>query len=121
MGKLINRKLPAASLIEVLISMVIILVIFVISIKIFTNVYRTSTSNRKLKINYHLNYLIEQVKKEGAISSKALTIDSVEYVFSVVELESKGLSQVVIKAIENEVVIDSMKSYFIRSNNEFEN
>jgi hypothetical protein len=59
MAKL-NTKLPASTLLEVIIAMVVILIVFTLAIGIYNNVLRSTTSVKKIQVSAEATY---QVKK----------------------------------------------------------
>jgi hypothetical protein len=111
MAKLIRKTVPASTLIEVLIAMVIIMVVFVISIKVFNNVLYSGVSLKKLRIQNQLNILSKDVKRQGHVPEQVVVIDSVTYEY-LVEDADMGLSRLEIKANENGKSLGSTKCLF---------
>ncbi|UIR54617.1 hypothetical protein LZQ00_10055 [Sphingobacterium sp. SRCM116780] len=73
----IHHKLRASSLMEVLISMVILLVVFGIGLMIFTNVILSSKSEESKKVEQRMAVLAQQALEEGA--SEEMELDAVHY------------------------------------------
>jgi hypothetical protein len=111
MAKLIRKKVPASTLIEVLIAMVIIMVVFVISIKVFNNVLYSGVSLKKLQVQNQLNVLSKEVKRQGYVPEQAMVIDSVTYEY-LVEDTAIGLSQLEIKATAQGKTIGEVRCLF---------
>lgn len=112
MAKLINKKLAASTLIEVLIAMVIIMVIFSIAIQVFSNVLNTGVSYKKLQVQNQLQLLSEQVRQKGYVEEESLKIDSVNYQLSTEPSDVAGITKLEIKAKLNGTNLGSIKCLF---------
>lgn len=72
------KRLKSSSLIEVLVSMVIIVIVFSIAMGISTNIFRLSLSFKKLKAQASLNRLLIQLdKKPPPITQKNFIFDEI--------------------------------------------
>lgn len=112
MAKLINKKLAASTLIEVLIAMVIIMVVFAIAIQVFSNVLNTGVSYKKLQVQNQLQLLSEQVRQKGYVEEESLKIDSVNYQLSTEPSDVAGIAKLEIKAKLNGTNLGSIKCLF---------
>ncbi|MDB5090871.1 MAG: hypothetical protein JWR09_4865 [Mucilaginibacter sp.] len=70
-GKL-KRRLPASSILEVIVSMVIIVIVFGIAMMIYTNVLRLSLSVKKLKVQALLQQTM--LKAERSTENTTLSV-----------------------------------------------
>jgi len=76
-GKLTFKgKLKASTILEVLISMIVIMVVFGIAMMIFTNVTRSSLSDKKLSAEKALNEQLLNDEKSAGLVTQTLTIDN---------------------------------------------
>ncbi|MEE1945908.1 type II secretion system protein [Pedobacter sp. KR3-3] len=112
MAKLINKKLEASTLIEVLIAMVIIMVVFAIAMQVFGNVLRTGVSYKKLQAQNQMQLLSEQVKKNGYVEEAEVKIDSISYQLSIAPAEVAGIAKLEIKASLNGANLGNIKCLF---------
>lgn len=72
------KRLKSSSLIEVLVSMVIIVIVFSIAMGISTNIFRLSLSFKKLKAQASLNRLLIQLeKKPPHVTQKNFIFDEI--------------------------------------------
>lgn len=109
MAQLIDRKVQASSLIEVLIAMVIILVVFAIAMRIFGNVMQTGVSFRSISINSQLDVFEKEISMKGYLENEAIEIDSITYHFEMSEVGS-SIKQLKITAMQRGLVLGSRKS-----------
>lgn len=112
MAKLINKKLEASTLIEVLIAMVIIMVVFGIAIQVFSNILHTGVSYKKLQVQNQLQLLSEQVKQKGYLAEETVKIDSVNYQLSTEPSEVAGIAKLEIKANLNGTNLGGIKCLY---------
>jgi len=76
--KLIPTKVKASSILEVVISMVVIVVVFTIAMAIFANVGRLALTGRKLKAQGLLNEVLLTVKQNPVIGTATSTSDGLK-------------------------------------------
>lgn len=69
-----SKRVQASSVIEVVISMIVILVVFVMAMMIITNVMRTSLSSKKIQATALLNDLMITAQQDKNIESTTLVI-----------------------------------------------
>ena len=112
MAKLANKKIQASTLIEVLIAMVIIMVVFAIAMKLFSNVMSSGVSYRKVQVQNQLQILSEEVKQKGYVPQATLKVDSVDYQFETKASDVAGIAQLEIKASMNKRELGSIKCLF---------
>jgi type II secretory pathway pseudopilin PulG len=112
MAKLIHKKLPSASLIEVIIAMIIIMIVFAIAMRVFTNVMNTGVSFTKIQVQNQLNLLSKKVQQEGYLADEHLQIDSVDYFFEADSSSTPGLAKLSIKASQQKRVLGEIKCLF---------
>lgn len=73
MAALINRKVGAGSIIEVVVALVIIMTVFALSLMIYIKIMGSSYSNRKLWAGNKLKEVANQVKKEKVFKDDIIT------------------------------------------------
>lgn len=112
MAGLIEKKIPAATLIETLISMVIIMVVFSIAIRVFGNVMQSGVSYQKIQVQNQLNLLCKKVQEEGYVSETHVQLDSVDYDFTIDTSALPALSKLSIKASQRGKVLGLVKCLF---------
>lgn len=105
---IINKRIPASTLLEVLIAMVIIMTIFAIALKVFNNVLASSVSLKKVRIHNQLNLLKEEARLFGA-KEEVIEVDSILYTYQIDQSGVEGLRQLEIKATENGKSFGSIK------------
>lgn len=110
MARLIDRKVQASSLIEVLIAMVIILIVFAIAMRIFGNIMQTGVSFRSITINSHLDVFEKEISTKGYLENEVIEVDSITYHFEMSEVGSSGIKQLKITAMQRGLVLESRKS-----------
>ena len=98
MAGIIQKKLKASTLIEVLIAMVIIVVIFTVAMQVFSNVLNTGISFKKLEVQNQMEQLAQEIKQQGYLKENDLLLDSVSYQFKLTDTEMAGISYLEIKA-----------------------
>jgi Tfp pilus assembly protein PilV len=108
MAKLINKQVPASTLLEVLIAMVIIMTVFTVALKVFNNVLSSSVSLKKIRVHNQLNLLKEEARQYG-FRDETLEVDSILYTYQVNQIEVANLSQLEIKATEHGKLLGSIK------------
>lgn len=87
MAKLIRRQVKASTLIEVIVAMVIILVIFTLSLRIYNNVLISSPSVKKKQADALIAELIRQSVEEKNWKDEEITRDSLRFKKVVVDDE----------------------------------
>lgn len=112
MARLINKKLPAATLIETLIAMAIIMVVFSIAMKVFGNVMQSGVSYHKIQVQNQLNLLVKKVQAEGYSNEDHMLLDGVDYHFMTDTSALPGLSKLSIKASQGGKVMGIVKCLF---------
>ena len=116
MDGLINKKVQASSLIEVLIAMVIILVVFAIAMRIFGNVMQTGVSFRTISINSQLDVFEKEISTKCYLENEIIDIDSITYHFEMREVGSSSVKQLKITAKQLGRVLGSRKSLITSKN-----
>jgi len=71
-----NTKVKASTILEVLISMVIIVVVFGISMMIYANVTQSSLSVKKIKAEAILKEYLQVAEKSTGNTTQTFTVDS---------------------------------------------
>lgn len=112
MAKLVNKKIQASTLIEVLIAMVIIMVVFAIAMKLFSNVMSSGISYSKVQVQNQLKILSEEVRQKGYVPQTNLKVDSIDYQFETKPSEVAGIAQLEIKASQHTRELGSIKCLF---------
>jgi Tfp pilus assembly protein PilE len=72
----INTKVKASTILEVLISMVIIVVVFGIAMMIYANVTQSSLSVKKIKAEAVLGEYLQNAEKSTGNATQSFTVDS---------------------------------------------
>lgn len=75
---LLEKKIQASTLIEVITSMIIILIIFGISMMIVTNINTTSNTRMKLFAGMNINKLSEETKEEQSFFDEDYKIEGLK-------------------------------------------
>jgi hypothetical protein len=83
MAKLIQKKLPASTLPEVIISMVIIMAVFVVAIGIYVKVTQSGLSMSKTWAQQRMKSILMESIKNKDLEDAVLNLDSVEFKKSV--------------------------------------
>jgi type II secretory pathway pseudopilin PulG len=112
MAKLIKKKIEGATVIEVIIAMVIIMVVFVIAMKVFANVLNTGVSFRDIQVQNQLNVLSKKVEEQGYVENSLVQIDGVNYELIEKGSELKNISTLEIKATQQGKLIGKVKTLF---------
>lgn len=105
MAKL-KGKVRASTLLEVIVAMVVIMIVFVLSTAIYTNVMRASPSLRQQRIKSIAAGLIQQSIAERNWNDDVVTIDSMSFQKTLIPYQGYGdlkLLQVVAVAQGKEV------------------
>lgn len=121
MVKLKNVKVAGSTLIEMLIAMVIIMVVFSIAMALFGNVLQSGVSQKKIQARNQLNLLKNEITKNGYSTVEQMTIDSVDYTISTVDIENTGLSKLEISAKQGQVSLGEIRSVFHTKNRDEKN
>lgn len=72
--KNLKRKIRSSSLVEVLVSMVIILAVFGIAMRIYTNILRSSLSVKRYHAQMVLNQTLNEVENRPEIGNRIIKI-----------------------------------------------
>lgn len=72
----LNGKVKASSILETVISMVVIVTVFTIALMIFGNVQRLSLSAKKVKVDGILNEALLTAEKAPSITKQSFTVDN---------------------------------------------
>ncbi|MNT07779.1 hypothetical protein D3C72_1424960 [compost metagenome] len=75
MAALINKRIRAGSLVEVVVALVIIMTVFALSLMIYIKIMGASFSGRKLWANSKLKEVANQVKKEHRFKDDTINED----------------------------------------------
>lgn len=92
--------MSASSLLEVIVSMVIIVVVFGIAMMIMANVSRGSLSTKKIRAQAILKNALTNGENEGDWISKTMTVDSVRVEQEVKPYTNAGLLEVHLTAYD---------------------
>lgn len=79
MAKLILKRLPASTLVEVLISMVIIMAVFVVAIGIYTKVTQSGFSFSRIEAQQQMKKIMAESIENKDWEDAVITVDSIEY------------------------------------------
>lgn len=74
-GSKLNAKLDASTIMEVVVSMVIIVIVFGIAMMIYTNVLRVSVSAKKLRAQSLLREALFNAERDTANTSQTFNVD----------------------------------------------
>ncbi|SES20198.1 PulJ/GspJ family protein [Pedobacter rhizosphaerae] len=107
-----KKKIPASTVIEVLIAMVIILVVFAIAMGLFSNVLSSGVSYRKVQAQNQLQVLSQEVINKGYVENTAVVVDSIDYQLSTETTENPSLSSLKIKASQHGKLLGEVKCLF---------
>lgn len=109
MAKIVNQKIEASTLVEVLIAMVVIMVVFAVATGVFSNVLNSGISLKKLQAQAQMEVLIKTSREEGMTVDKTINIDSVDYQLVSRQSEIQGMALLEIKASERGRPLGNMK------------
>lgn len=109
MAQLINKKVQASSLIEVLIAMVIILLVFAIAMRIFGNVMQTGVSFRSISINSQLDVFEKEIAERGYLEKEVVDVDRISYHFEMKDEGNSKIKPIKITAMQYGRVLGSRK------------
>lgn len=109
MAQLINKKVQASSLIEVLIAMVIILIVFAIAMRIFGNVMQTGVSFRTISVDSQLDVFEKEIEERGYLEKEVVDLDSISYHFEMKQEGSSSIKQIKITAMQHGRVLGNRK------------
>lgn len=74
-GSKLNRRVKASTILEVIVSMIIIVIVFGIAMMIYTNVLRVSLSVKKLRAQALLQETMIKAEQATGNTNQSLTID----------------------------------------------
>lgn len=115
-SKLNNKvRVQASTILEVIISMVIILVVFGIAMMISANIFRSSLSVKKIKARALLNELLIKAENNKENTSQTFTLDSfrIEQEIKISET-NKNLIEIHLTAFdENQEKVDDVQKLIL--------
>lgn len=121
MAKLISGKLPASTLIEVLISMVIIMAVFVVGIAVFARVTQSGFSMSRTEAQQQMHKIIQESIANNDWEEQQVIQDSILYVKSVNEYSGyPDLLVIEVNAMQQERNIGTLRQLVRKSNHELE-
>lgn len=121
MDGLIKKKLPASTLIETLIAMVIIMVVFAIAMRVFNNLMSSGVSLKKIQVQNQLNLLCKNVQRDGYVTTAHLQLEGVDYDLLTDTSALIGVSKLTIKANQGGQQLGLVKCLFKVKEGGFEN
>jgi Tfp pilus assembly protein PilV len=74
-GIKLNARAKASTILEVIVSMVVIIVVFGIAMMIYSNVLRTSVSAKKIRAQAILNQTMQKAEDNPQSVTQSLTVD----------------------------------------------
>lgn len=97
----LNNKVPASTLIEVLVSMVCIIIVFSIAMGIYNNILRSSLSVKKYHAQSTLNQILNQIEKSPKVKNQTYIRNKLK-IHQQVTLynQQKGLFQVYVTVFD---------------------
>jgi Tfp pilus assembly protein PilW len=118
MAKLTRKKVSAGTLIEVIIAMVIIMIVFGIALKIFSNVLFGGVSYQQVSVQNQLDILATEVKDKGFVANELVVLDSINYHFLTDTSAILGISKLEIKAVRNDKQLGKINCLYQVKENE---
>jgi len=111
-------QLHASTILEVIISMVIILFVFTIAMMIFTNVSRSSLSVKKIKAQALLHEVLSKAEQNKENSTQTFTIDEFRVEQEIKTYENNvGLIEIHLAAYDaNQDTVAKLKKIIINKN-----
>jgi type II secretory pathway pseudopilin PulG len=98
---ILSKKARASSVLEVIISMVIILMVFGIAMMIFTNVTRTSLSAKKLRAAAQIRKIMLQTEQLAQPDDQSFQIDDFNIEVKIKQLEQNDkLNEITVTAFD---------------------
>lgn len=118
MVKLIKIKLNGSTLVEVLISMIIILVVFSIALKIYANVTAATLSSSVQKINIISRSLLKNAILRKNLKEEEILRNGITYKITVIDYRDQpDLKKIEIKAyLEDKLVVNAAEVVSIDEN-----
>ena len=113
MVRLIDKKLKASTLIEVLVAMVIIMIVFAIATRIFLNVMDSGVSFKKIQAQQELMILAKQTQINGFIEQQTFQKDSINYVFKSDTTALMDYRQLTIQAYQQNRLLAKTRCYYL--------
>lgn len=102
MAKVMQKRVRASTLLEVLVAMVIIMVVFTLSVRVFNNVIGSGTSFTKVKVQQQLSSLADEAQQKPPLNEELIkVIDSVEYRYLISESPLPNVIRLEIRAVGN--------------------
>jgi Tfp pilus assembly protein PilV len=109
----LNRKLMASSLIEVIISVVIISIVFLIAISILIKVTDSNNSIAKIKADLLQDKILNDVLREKSYYNKSGTFENYIYNVKIREIYQCIEVKIIIESSSNETLVE--KVYIVKS------
>ncbi|HEY0056918.1 MAG TPA: hypothetical protein VGB63_16325 [Pedobacter sp.] len=79
MVKLVLNRVPASTLLEVIISMVVMMAVFTVAIAIFTKVTQSGYSSSKVEAQQQMQIVMQESIENRDWQNGVLVVDSIEY------------------------------------------
>lgn len=106
----LNRKVSASTLLEVIISLVIIMAVFTAAIAIYAKISTSELSLSRRQAQQQMQEMIQEVKEKKDWENETLQVKDIIYEKEITAYaDYSDLYQVKIKAFQNEKLISSMK------------
>jgi len=116
MALLNSRKITSATLIEVVVSLVIIMIVFGIAMTIYINVLGSSSSERVLDINLLLKELSEETIDTNRLFDERIERDGIRIIKSVEEYNGvKGLVHLHFEVVDGGKLITRDQLLIVKS------
>lgn len=118
--KLVMTKLKASTVLEVVISMVIIVVVFGIAMMIYTNVTHMSLSGQKIKAQAVLTKIMKDAEATGQPLEQEMTIDDLTIESSIKhDVQNDQLLEADLKAYdENHQLLAELRQLIIQKDDQ---
>lgn len=106
------KKVVAATVIEVLVAMVIIMTVFTIAMRIFANVISSGVSFKKIQAQQQLQLLAKETQEQGFIGNASFLKESITYQYESDTSALVGYDKLRIKAYQGDKLLGSINCYY---------
>lgn len=114
-----RKKLKADTLVEVIISMLIIMVVFVVAIGIFTKVTLSSFSTTSTIVHTQMNHILQEAVRTNILEARTINQDSIIYEQTVSSYENyTDVLSLKVEAFQNQKSIGKLQRLVTKRDDE---
>lgn len=97
---LLSKKIKGATIIEAIVSMMIIMIVFVMFIMVYVNVMSSDNGPKKLEALSEINELLDQAHAKRLYTDTVIKVDSLTIIRSMQKINSDSNSVLIVKVID---------------------